>query len=158
MSCFGCFNAKHVDPAPPPPNVPQPQAQADEAVTTSKHIPLDHANDPVTAIDFELSTAMLVLPFEEFKKQGRICKSIKSWRDKALSEGLLVVHVKSGSDRPLAGKVVIFVSHTWWDRAFTDETNDPADPYDKGARLYGGLPRRKERGHRQTMGSCVQGK
>jgi len=28
---------------------------------------------------------------------------------------------------------VIFVSHTWWDREFTDETNDKDDEYDRGA-------------------------
>ena len=34
------------------------------------------------------------------------------------------------------GKVAIFISHTWWDRAFVDATNDPNNPYDKGAPDY----------------------
>ena len=32
-----------------------------------------------------------------------------------------------------SGKIVIFLSHTWWDRAFNDETNDKDDKYDRGA-------------------------
>jgi hypothetical protein len=32
-----------------------------------------------------------------------------------------------------SGKIVIFVSHTWWDREFTDESNDASDKYDRGA-------------------------
>ena len=76
---------------------------------------------------FEQTTPMLVMPFSVFKAQGRIMKSTKVWRDQALAAGSLVVH-EEGS-----GKVVIFVSHTWWDRAFKDETNDPNNPYDKGA-------------------------
>ena len=54
-------------------------------------------------------------------------KSTKAWRDGALAAGSLVVH-EEGS-----GKIVIFISHTWWDRSFTDATNDPNNPYDKGA-------------------------
>jgi len=80
----------------------------------------------VAALDFEYSTPMLAMPFLRFKEQGRIYKSIKTWRDKALSEGLLVEYDKA------SGKIVIFVSHTWWDREFKDETNQPDDPYDKG--------------------------
>ena len=76
---------------------------------------------------FEQTTPMLVMPFSVFKAQGRIMKSVKVWRDQALAAGSLVVH-EEGS-----GKVVIFISHTWWDRAFKDETNDPNNPYDKGA-------------------------
>jgi hypothetical protein len=76
---------------------------------------------------FEQTTPMLVMPFSVFKAQGRIMKSTKVWRDQALAAGSLVVH-EEGS-----GKVVIFISHTWWDRAFKDETNDPDDKYDKGA-------------------------
>jgi len=120
MSCFGCLNAKHVDPN-------MPQSQADEAITTSKHIPLDHADDPVAALDFEYSIPMLLMPFLRFKEQGRIFKSTKTWRDEALSQGWLVEYDEA------SGKIVIFVSHTWWDRAFTDETNDKADQYDRGA-------------------------
>ena len=76
---------------------------------------------------FEQTTPMLVMPFSVFKAQGRIMKSVKVWRDQALAAGSLVVH-EEGS-----GKVVIFISHTWWDRAFKDATNDPKNPYDKGA-------------------------
>ena len=76
---------------------------------------------------FEQTTPMLVMPFSVFKAQGRIMKSVKVWRDQALAAGSLVVH-EEGS-----GKVVIFISHTWWDRAFKDATNDPTNPYDKGA-------------------------
>ena len=82
-----------------------------------------------TAPDFELSTPLLAMPYEQFKKQGRIYKSIKIWRDKALGEGWLVEYVKA------SGKIVIFISHTWWDREFKDETNHPDDPYDKGQLL-----------------------
>ena len=76
---------------------------------------------------FELTTPMLVMPFGVFKAQGRIMKSTKAWRDEALAAGSLVEH-EEGS-----GKIVIFISHTWWDRSFTDATNDPNNPYDKGA-------------------------
>ena len=58
--------------------------------------------DPVAALDFELSTPMLVMPFLRFKEQGRIYKSTKTWRDEALSKGWLVKHDKaSGKDRDL---------------------------------------------------------
>ena len=76
---------------------------------------------------FELTTPMLVMPFGVFKAQGRIMKSTKAWRDEALAAGSLVVH-EEGS-----GKIVIFISHTWWDRTFRDATNDPNNPYDVGA-------------------------
>ena len=76
---------------------------------------------------FELTTPMLVMPFGVFKAQGRIMKSTKAWRDEALAAGSLVEH-EEGS-----GKIVIFISHTWWDRSFTDATNDPNNPYDVGA-------------------------
>ena len=83
--------------------------------------------DPVDALDFEYSIPMLLMPFLRFKEQGRIYKSTKTWRDKALSQGWLVKYDKA------SGKIVIFVSHTWWDREFTDETNDETDQYDRGA-------------------------
>ena len=76
---------------------------------------------------FEMTTPMLVMPFRNFKAQGRIMKSTKAWRDEALAAGSLVEH-KEGS-----GQIVIFISHTWWDRSFTDATNDPNNPYDVGA-------------------------
>ena len=76
---------------------------------------------------FDLTTPMLVMPFGVFKAQGRIMKSTKAWRDEALAAGSLVEH-EEGS-----GQIVIFISHTWWDRSFRDATNDPNNPYDKGA-------------------------
>ena len=48
-------------------------------------------------------------------------------RGEALAAGSLVEH-KEGS-----GQIVIFISHTWWDRDFKDETNDASDVYDKGS-------------------------
>ena len=76
---------------------------------------------------FDLLTPMLVMPFGVFKAQGRIMKSTKVWRDEALAAGSLVVHEEGSS------KTAIFISHTWWDRAFKDATNDPNNPYDQGA-------------------------
>ena len=76
---------------------------------------------------FELTTPMLVMPFGVFKAQGRIMKSTKAWRDEALAAGSLVEHEEGSS------QIVIFISHTWWDRSFTDATNDPNNPYDVGA-------------------------
>ena len=76
---------------------------------------------------FELTTPMLVMPFGVFKAQGRIMKSTKAWRGEALAAGSLVEH-EEGS-----GQIVIFISHTWWDRSFKDATNDPNNPYDVGA-------------------------
>lgn len=70
---------------------------------------------------------MLVMPFGAFQAQGRIMKSTKAWRDEMLAAGSLVEH-EEGS-----GQIVIFISHTWWDRSFRDATNDPNNPYDKGA-------------------------
>ena len=40
--------------------------------------------------DFEHSTPMLVIPFTQFKEQGRIMRSVKSWREEALKKGWLV--------------------------------------------------------------------
>ena len=126
---MGCGNTKQIDAAPPPPNVPRPQAQAVIPVE------IGHTNDPVAALNFEYSIPMLLMPFLRFKEQGRIYKSTKTWRDKALSEGLLVEYDEA------SGKIVIFVSHTWWDREFKDQTNHPDDPYDKGQLLPLRAPR-----------------
>ena len=79
------------------------------------------------APEFADLTNMLVMSFATFKAQGRIMKSIQVWRDAALAKGELVIHDKRSS------KIVVFISHTWWDRVFKDGTNDPSDPYDKGA-------------------------
>ena len=137
---MGCGSTKQIVDAPPPPNVPQPLAQVDEAGTTvataadaAAQAAGSEGSDPLAVLDtFEHSTPMLVMPFEHFKKQKRIVKSTKIWRDEALSNGWLVAHVKGAGDVPAPGKVVIFISHTWWDREFKDETNHPDDPYDKG--------------------------
>ena len=80
--------------------------------------------------DFEYSTPMLVMPYRQFKAQGRIMKSVQKWRDEALEQGWLV-EFKVGS-----GKVAIFISHTWWHREHKDDTNDPDDVYDCGSPDY----------------------
>ena len=56
--------------------------------------------------EFESTTPMLVMPFEQFKAQGRICKSTKAWREEAFEKKWLVEYDAS------SGKVVIFISHT----------------------------------------------
>ena len=61
---------------------------------------------PKGAATFEETTPMLVMPFEQFKAQGRICKSTKAWRDEAFEKEWLVKYDEG------SGKVVIFVSHT----------------------------------------------
>jgi len=86
--------------------------------------------DPVASLPFVYSIPMLLMPFLRFKEQGRIEKSIKTWRDEALSKGWLVEYDEA------SGKIVIFVSHTWWDRDFTDDTNDETNKYDRGAPDY----------------------
>ena len=86
-----------------------------------------------TAPNFELSTPMLVSPFLAFEEQGRICKSVKAWRDAALADGRLIEYVRTADEPPKKKLTIIFISHTWWDRAFKDSTNDPNDKYDKGA-------------------------
>ena len=80
-----------------------------------------------TGLQFEMTTPMLVVPFRKFRAQSRIMKSTKAWRDEALAAGSLVVH-EEGSRQ-----IVIFISHTWWDRSFKDATNNPKYLYDKGA-------------------------
>ena len=86
-----------------------------------------------TAPNFELSTPMLVSPFLAFEEQGRICKSVKAWRNAALKDGRLIEYVRTAKKPPKKKLTIIFISHTWWDRAFKDSTNDPNDKYDKGA-------------------------
>ena len=61
---------------------------------------------PKGAATFEETTPMLVMPFEQFKAQGRICKSTKAWREEAFEKEWLVKYDEG------SGKVVIFVSHT----------------------------------------------
>ena len=79
---------------------------------------------------FEMTTPMLVMPFRNFKAQGRIMKSTKAWRDEALAAGSLVVH-EEGS-----GKIVIFISHTWWDSISTP-ARVAAGSAEVGSVLYG---------------------
>ena len=73
---------------------------------------------------FELSTSMLVMPFEMFQVQGCIEKSVEAWRGPALAEGRLVEYVKvvGGTGKVkadgtlvicLEGKIVVFLSQTW---------------------------------------------
>ena len=97
--------------------------------------------------NFELSTPMLVMPFHVFKSNGRIVKSVKAWREEAIMNGSLVRFAwvdggtgkvdengeLSGTLHVADGMTAIFVSHVWWDREFVDESNDPNDPYDRGA-------------------------
>ena len=99
------------------------------------------------APEFELTTPMLAMFFDTFRTNGRIIKSMKEWRELAFAKGWLFEFAKvvggSGKVRPdgsldgtiliAQGLVVVFLSHTWWDRAFVDATNDPSNPYDRGA-------------------------
>ena len=85
------------------------------------------ASQPPTDVGTPVLAPMLVMPFEAFKRQGRICKCMKKWRKKAFSDGTLIEFDKN------KGMIAIFVSHTWWDRNYIDETNNPNDPFDKGA-------------------------
>ena len=77
---------------------------------------------------FELSTSMLVMPFEIFQVQGCIEKNVEAWRSPALAEGRLVEYVKvvGGTGKVkadgtldgtvvicLEGKIVVFLSQTW---------------------------------------------
>lgn len=88
-------------------------------------------------------------------------KSKQKWRDEALDKGWLVNYAKveKGTGKVVdgvldgivvirfEGKVVIFISHTWWDRASQDEdqlaeadrrrrAGKKPDPYDAGAPDY----------------------
>ena len=85
---------------------------------------------------FELTTPMLVMPFGVFKAQGRIMKSTKAWRDEALAAGSLVEHAEG------SGKIVIFISHTWWDRSFKNATSNSKDLHDKGFPDWQGGPKK----------------
>ena len=79
---------------------------------------------------FELTTAMLVMGFDDFEAQERIFKNTAKWRAEVLKEdntGKLkkYAQVKGGSGKVvdgrldgeveilLEGKVAIFISHTW---------------------------------------------
>ncbi len=84
-------------------NAQPPKDASDHGI---EQIAAQEDSDPVAALDFEHSTPMLAMPFATFMRQGRIFKSVKAWRDEALSKGWLVEYERK------SGKVVIFVSHT----------------------------------------------
>ena len=84
---------------------------------------------PAGVPTFPEPAPMMLMPYPIFKKQGRIMKSLKPWREEVRAEGRMVQF------DPKTHKV-IFVSHTWWDRTFVDESNDPDDKYDRGAPDY----------------------
>ena len=83
-------------------------------------------DDPAAAIELEYLTPMLLIPFLFFVQLGRIPKSTKAWREEARSKGWLVEYRRED------GKIVIFISQTWWDREYLDPDRDPNDKYDKG--------------------------
>ena len=100
-----------------------PNLQVQQAPTGIEQAPTEAAAEAVAAaeaaadtatFDFELQTPMLVMPYAAFKAQGRIFRSVKAWREEALRDGRLVVHAEAGRDH--RGKIVVFISHTWWDR------------------------------------------
>ena len=105
---------------------------ADRPLTVPELLLRAAAVDPPTSLQsvtepaFEISTPMLVMPFPQFKQQGRIFKSVKAWREEAMTSRKLVEYawvtggtgkVKDGTlDGTLdivPGKVAIFLSHTW---------------------------------------------
>ena len=83
-------------------------------------------DDPTAAIGLEYLTPMLLIPFFFFVQLGRIPKSTKAWREEARSKGWLVEYRRED------GKIVIFISQTWWDREYLDPDRDPNDKYDVG--------------------------
>ena len=119
---MGCAASKKVDPTQLDP------AQIQRRKTKVGAGARDTAAAAARAtLQFEQFTPMLVMPFRVFRAQRRIMKSTKKWRDEALKNDDLIVYEDGSS------KIVIFISHTWWDRDFKDETNDPSDVYDHGA-------------------------
>ena len=76
------------------------------------------------AVDFELLTPMLVMPFKQFKRQGRIAKSTVDWRKEAFAHNWLVQYT--------ADVVCVFVSHRWWH----DPPGRPQGEYDWGGPDY----------------------
>ena len=118
---MGCAASKKVDPTQLDP------AQIQRRKTKVGAGARDTAAAAARAtLQFEQFTPMLVMPFRVFRAQRRIMKSTKKWRDEALKNDDLIVYEDGSS------KIVIFISHTWWDRDFKDETNDPNDLYDRG--------------------------
>ena len=127
---MGCWASK--DPTQPDPGSVQKREAGVEAGAKGTDAPRTDAVGAATsraALQFEQHTPMLVMPLRKFKEQGRIMKSTKEWREKVLGRDLIVY--EEGSD-----KIVIFISHTWWDREFKDKTNDPKNVYDVGAPDY----------------------
>ena len=119
---MGCAASKGVDPTQPDPSPIQRRKTKVGGGAQDTTAAAARA-----ALQFEQLTPMLVMPFRVFRAQRRIMKSTKQWRDKARKNGGLIIYEDGSS------KIVIFISHTWWDRDFKDETNDPSDVYDHGA-------------------------
>ena len=93
----------------------------------AKRVPVGQLpDDPAEKIELEYLTPMLLIPFLFFVQLGRIPKSTKAWREEARSKGWLVEYRRED------GKIVIFISQTWWDREYLDPDRDPNDKYDKG--------------------------
>ena len=94
----------------------------------AKRVPVGQLpDDPAEKIELEYLTPMLLIPFLFFVQLGRIPKSTKPWREEARSKGWLVEYRRED------GKIVIFISQTWWDREYLDPDRDPNDEYDVGA-------------------------
>ena len=98
--------------------------------------------------EFELSTPMVVVPFNTFKANGRILKSLKPYRDEAFKDGKLIEYAKvvngTGKIKPngsLDGKlelskqdlITIFISHRWWDVHYGTKSTKNLNNGDRGA-------------------------
>ena len=101
--------------APPPPEAPaatEPEAlpAAPRARTTLQLA----AEEMVAKVDlaslekpsFAQETPMLVMKFDAFKKQLRICKSTRAWREEVQRKGWLIEY------DPAMGQIAIFISQT----------------------------------------------
>ena len=100
-------------------------------VPKAKRVPVGSLpDDPAEKIELEYLTPMLLIPFLFFVQLGRIPKSTKAWREEARSQGWLVEYRRED------GKIVIFISQTWWDREYLDPDRDPNDKYDVGGPDY----------------------
>ena len=96
-------------------------------VPKAKRVPVGQLpDDPAEKVELEYLTPMLLIPFLFFVQLGRIPKSTKAWREEARSKGWLVEYRRED------GKIVIFISQTWWDREYLDPDRDPNDKYDVG--------------------------
>ncbi|MEC7232840.1 MAG: hypothetical protein VXW31_07875 [Planctomycetota bacterium] len=152
---MGCGPSVAVGDAPPPTaDVPQPVAQSSTGPSRTeetgaapavgpaatkasqaepapakkaKRVPVGQLpDDPAEKVELEYLTPMLLIPFLFFVQLGRIPKSTKPWREEARSKGWLVEYRRED------GKIVIFISQTWWDREYLDPDRDPNDKFDVG--------------------------